>query len=102
MCFRKWGLFCYRKESLSKESLESMMGQPLDLYDITVSERDSFQNGDESIFALEAIAEDTCFLCNVESDNLERINMRNKIKKHRYRCKWCLCNRQWWYVCHWQ
>lgn len=43
------------------------------------------------------------FLCNVESDNLERINMRNKIKKkHRYRCKWCLCNRQWWYVCHWQ
>lgn len=64
--------------------------------------RDSFQNGDESIFALEAFAEDTCFLCNVESDNLERINMRNKIKKHRYRCKWCLCNRQWWYVCHWQ
>lgn len=72
---------------MSKESLESMMGQSLDLYDITVSERDSFQNGDESIFALEAIAEDTCFLCNVESDNLERINMRNKIKKHRYRCK---------------
>lgn len=66
---------------MSKESLESMMGQPLDLYDITVSERDSFQNGDESIFALEEIAEDTCFLCNVESDNLERINMRNKIKK---------------------
>lgn len=46
---------------MSKESLESMMGQPLDLYDITVSERDSFQNGGESIFALEAIAEDTFF-----------------------------------------
>lgn len=69
MCFREGGLFC----ELQKRKFEYMMGQPLDLYDITVSERDSFQNGDESIFALEAIGEDTCFLCNVESDNLERI-----------------------------
>lgn len=78
----------YRKGGISKGLLDAMMGQTIDLDDITVSETDSFNFGFGSIFALEAISEDTCFLFDIKLDNFARIDIRNKkAKKNQYRCK---------------
>lgn len=71
----------YRAWSISEESLKTMLGQTVDLDDITVTETNSSKYGNECLTALEAISEDTCFLCDVESDYLQQINIRNKNKE---------------------
>ncbi|XP_052706278.1 uncharacterized protein LOC128181789 [Crassostrea angulata] len=71
----------YRSGGVSSESLESIMGQMFDLDDITVTETDSYQYGEECVSVLEAISRDTCVLRDVKSNYLERINIRNKKKE---------------------
>uniref|UniRef100_A0A8W8IJJ6 Tripartite motif-containing protein 2 n=1 Tax=Magallana gigas TaxID=29159 RepID=A0A8W8IJJ6_MAGGI len=68
----------YRGGVINEGILESMMGQTLDLDDITVTETDSFQYGDKSIVVLEAIKKDTCFVGGLISGYIEKVDKRNK------------------------
>uniref|UniRef100_A0A8W8MGT2 B box-type domain-containing protein n=1 Tax=Magallana gigas TaxID=29159 RepID=A0A8W8MGT2_MAGGI len=64
----------YRRGDISEGSLESMMGQTFDLDDISVTETDSFQYGDECLSVLEAVDKDTCFVNDSRSEYFELIN----------------------------
>lgn len=68
----------YRGGVINEGIPESMMGQTLDLDDITVTETDSFQYGDKSIVVLEAIKKDTCFVGGLISGYIEKVDKRNK------------------------
>ncbi|XP_052703772.1 uncharacterized protein LOC128180031 [Crassostrea angulata] len=68
----------YRRGDISEGLLESMMGQTLNLDEITVNETHSFQYGDQPIVAMEAINEDTCFVSDNKSGNIQQVNRRSE------------------------
>uniref|UniRef100_A0A8W8MUN2 B box-type domain-containing protein n=1 Tax=Magallana gigas TaxID=29159 RepID=A0A8W8MUN2_MAGGI len=68
----------YRKGDINNVLLESMMGQTLNLDEITVNETHSFQYGDQPIVAMEAINEDTCFVRYLNSGNIQQVNRRSE------------------------
>ena len=74
--------FLLRHESgdINEAVLESMMGHTLDADQITVTERDSFQWEDISIFVLEAINENTCYLADEEFPYFEQVNKSGEIE----------------------
>nr|XP_022336024.1 uncharacterized protein LOC111132500 [Crassostrea virginica] len=55
---------------INEAMLESMMGQTFDAEQITVTETDSFQGGEEAIFVLEATNESSCLLSNAKFENV--------------------------------
>ena len=59
---------------INETVLESMMGQTIDVEQITVSETDSFQWLDYPISVLGAINEERCFLRNTELPNVIQVN----------------------------
>ncbi|XP_065924427.1 uncharacterized protein [Magallana gigas] len=64
----------YRRGDISEGLLESMMGQTFNLDEITVNETHSFQYGDQPIFIMGAINEDTCFVGTFLSGNIQQVN----------------------------
>nr|XP_034309487.1 uncharacterized protein LOC105346241 [Crassostrea gigas] len=76
----------YRRGDISEGSLDSIMGQTFDLDDFSVTETDSFQYGDEHLYVLEAIDEDTCLTRDGKSKCFERLNIRNKKKENSNIC----------------
>ena len=72
--------FLLRHENgdINEAVLESMMGRTFDVEQITVTEADSFQWGDETISVLEAVSEDTYFLAHNESLYFDQINKSSK------------------------
>lgn len=68
----------YRRGDISEMLLESMMGQILDWDAITIIERGLFQYGDEGIYLMEAIKEESSFVSDTKSNYIERINIRSK------------------------
>uniref|UniRef100_K1Q441 Uncharacterized protein n=1 Tax=Magallana gigas TaxID=29159 RepID=K1Q441_MAGGI len=71
----------YRGVDISEGSLDSIMGQTFDLDDFNLTETDSFQYGDESLYVLETIDEDTCLVRDCTSECFERMNIRLKKKE---------------------
>ena len=63
---------------INEAVLESMMGRTFDVEQITVTEADSFQWGDETISVLKAVSEDTYFLAHNESLYFDQINKSSK------------------------
>lgn len=57
-----------------------MIGQTLNLHYTTVTERAFFQNGDKGKHSNEAINEDIWFIVDIEFENIEWINIKNKTK----------------------
>lgn len=68
----------YSRGDISEVLLESMMGQILDWDAITITERGFFQYGDEGIYLMEAIKEESSFVSDTKSNYIERINIRSK------------------------
>lgn len=67
----------YKSGDISEDLVGSMMGQTFDLDDITVTEINSFQYGEEFIAAMEALNEETCFVIQANSGYIEQIDTRN-------------------------
>ncbi|XP_078337133.1 uncharacterized protein LOC144626615 [Crassostrea virginica] len=61
--------------------LESMMGQTFDAEQITVTETDSFQWGEDPICDLEAMNESSCLLSNTEFQNVVQVSKSGKKEK---------------------
>uniref|UniRef100_A0A8W8IGK9 B box-type domain-containing protein n=1 Tax=Magallana gigas TaxID=29159 RepID=A0A8W8IGK9_MAGGI len=69
----------YRRGDISEELLESMMGQTLNLYDINVSERDSFEYGCKNIFALEAINTRDVYVTDYRNKSIVRLSPTDSV-----------------------
>ncbi|XP_052703774.1 uncharacterized protein LOC128180032 [Crassostrea angulata] len=68
----------YRRGDISEVLLKSMMGQIFDWDAITITERGLIQYGDEGIYLMEAINEESSFVSDTKSNYIERINIRRK------------------------
>uniref|UniRef100_K1QPY3 Uncharacterized protein n=1 Tax=Magallana gigas TaxID=29159 RepID=K1QPY3_MAGGI len=78
LVFERDHLVEYRRGDISEVLLESMMGQILDWDAITITERGLIQYGDEGIYLMEAINEESSFVSDTKSNYIERINIRSK------------------------
>jgi hypothetical protein len=81
----------YTCQDLNDGELESMMGQMFDLEDISVTESNSFQYSDVSVYALSAFNENESYIRSLYSNYIERINKHGD-KKQRYNVTaWDFC-----------
>nr|XP_022336025.1 uncharacterized protein LOC111132501 [Crassostrea virginica] len=66
---------------INEAMLESMMGQTFDAEQITVTETDSFQGGEEPIYVLEATNESSSLLTNTKFQNVVQFSISDKKEK---------------------
>ncbi|XP_062600654.1 uncharacterized protein LOC134262296 [Saccostrea cucullata] len=76
----------YSKGEISDEVLKNMIGEILDVNNISLTETNSFIYGDKVIIALRVWCEDHCYIRELGSDNLEQVNRCGEIK-HKYNIK---------------
>lgn len=55
----------------------------MDLYDVTASGIESFQYGNKLIQGLEAINDEVCLVVPLDSNNIGKVNKRNKKKEEK-------------------
>ncbi|XP_062577175.1 uncharacterized protein LOC134239043 [Saccostrea cucullata] len=73
----------YSKGEISDEVLKKMIGKTLDLDDFSLTETNSFKYEDNIIHSLEALCEDSCYIGDVKSPYIEKVNKDGE-KKHKY------------------
>ncbi|XP_078336962.1 uncharacterized protein LOC144626562 [Crassostrea virginica] len=74
--YKQMSDFLLRHEGgdINETMLESMMGQTFDAEQITVTETDSFQCGENPIVVVEATNEDRCLLVNTDFQNVVQLS----------------------------
>ncbi|XP_062575306.1 uncharacterized protein LOC134237218 [Saccostrea cucullata] len=68
---------------INDDLLNSVVGKTLDLDDIGVTIKNSFQYGDKGICALETFSEDQCYINEYLSKYVEKVNQQG-IRKHKF------------------
>ncbi|XP_062581492.1 uncharacterized protein LOC134243277 [Saccostrea cucullata] len=76
----------YVKREISDDVMENMIGKTLDLNNISLNKTNSFKYGDKLIGVLEALCEDQCYIRELGSDNIEKVNKEGD-KSHEYNIK---------------
>ncbi|XP_062610545.1 uncharacterized protein LOC134272312 [Saccostrea cucullata] len=61
---------------IKEERLESLVGKTLNLDNIGVSQKDSFQYGEKTIFSLETFSENQCYINELNSKYIEKVNQQ--------------------------
>ncbi|XP_062608666.1 uncharacterized protein LOC134270466 [Saccostrea cucullata] len=85
-CMTKWehSERFIRGEINNQDFLESVVGRTLDLDDISVTQINSFQYGNQAIHTLETISDDQCYLYETSSSYIEKVNQQG-VKESRFR-----------------
>ncbi|XP_061177733.1 uncharacterized protein LOC133186514 [Saccostrea echinata] len=69
----------YLRGEISDDVIESIIGHTLDLNDIIATETNSFRHGNHTIFILEAVSEDYCYIRSTMS-KIKKVNTEGKEK----------------------
>ncbi|XP_061177735.1 tripartite motif-containing protein 75-like [Saccostrea echinata] len=65
----------YKRGGITNDLLRSITGHTIDLDELSATETNSFQYGDDVIFLLEAFNEGDCYVCDAKSDRITtRVN----------------------------
>ncbi|XP_062598810.1 uncharacterized protein LOC134260255 [Saccostrea cucullata] len=69
----------YKRGEITNDLLKSFTGHTIDLDELSATETDSFQYGDDVIFLLEAFNEGDCYVCDAKSDRITaRVNKKGE------------------------
>ncbi|XP_062597754.1 RING finger domain and kelch repeat-containing protein DDB_G0271372-like [Saccostrea cucullata] len=69
----------YKRGEITSDLLKSITGHTIDLDELSATETDSFQYGDDVIFLLEAYNEGECYVCDAKSDRIAvRVNKKGE------------------------
>ncbi|XP_062569487.1 uncharacterized protein LOC134231542 [Saccostrea cucullata] len=71
----------FTRSEINDVFLESLFGKTVDLDNIGVTQRKSFQYGDNKIFLLETFIEDQCYIKDIDSEYIEKVNQQGAKKR---------------------
>ncbi|XP_062572809.1 uncharacterized protein LOC134234780 [Saccostrea cucullata] len=74
----------FTRGEYNDKELESVIGKTVDLDDFVLTKKHSFQYGDKSIYILQTFSEDQCYINELPSKYIEKVNQQGIKEKHRF------------------